>query len=614
MGGVVRAILSPISIIDRDLGRLVLQVVAVVAAFVPGGQPVAAAAALALATVFKPKGPKPEQQERAIKTTLPPRVSAYGTVRLYGAYILYETNEDGFAVDVWAYHEGEVNAILKHYLGDRPVTLSGGYVVSNDGEFGKNADTVQIGTRLGLATETAFSQVISRLPAIWTTNHRGDGVVTGFMISKPVKQENYNDVYPMGGPDAYLMSLVIEAQKVFDWRDPSQSPYDSSTWQFSDNAALCTAHYYMTRAYKDWNTHFAPTLAFWTAAANDCDVAMPLKNGGTEKRYRVALAHKHTDTHKATIGNLLAAWDGFVTSRSDGALVPWSGRFVTPDPADQIGPGEIISYSWDYGLVDEDQFNEVAVSYLSAEHDYTTVDATAWRDDDRISADGELKTTTLENAIPSHAQGRRLAKRLMSKINAPYRGSVTTNERGRKIRGKRYIPLRIEEAGAVFYNGPAEIISLRRNLGTGGVTFDWISADPNIDSWNPATEEGEPAPVGNRVALQPLPPPTIISAYADFSDIGQTGEGETAGSVTGVRVQIVANGPVRDDLTWYTRWRVGTGAWSERQTGDADPGPGVSLVTDYVPYGTSVTVEVAYGTGDGRTSDWSLPTNVDTSP
>lgn len=671
MGGVVRALISPLSIIDKDLGRLALQVVAVVAAFIPGGQPVAAAAALALATVFKPKGPKPEQQERAIKMALPPRVSAYGRVRLYGAYILYVTNEDGYAVDVWAYHDGQIHAILHRYLGDKRIQLNGsGFVLPQDKEFG-DGDTVQIGTRLGLPTETAFSQVISRVPNIWTANHRGDGVVTGFMISKPVKGKNFSDVYPQGGPDAYPLSLVIDAQRVYDWRDPSQDPYDRSTWKYSDNAALCTAHYYMVRAYKDWDTHFAPTLDSWTAAANDCDLPVPLEHGssvstekakkgtramsleslggleagksvvigmsaantvqsiagstvtfttnftedypagtyvqwdggGTEPRYRVALAHKHTDQHKVTIGNLLACWDGFVAARSDGALVAWSGRYVDPDPDDLIGPDEIVSYSWDYGVVDEDQFNEIAVSYLSANHDYTPVDTTAWRDEDAISRDGELKTTTLENAVPSHGQARRLAKRLMAKTMAPNRGSVTTNTLGRKIRGKRFIPLHIEEAGAVFFSGTAEIIRLRRNLQTGGVTFDWIKADPNIDAWNPATEEGEPAPVGNRVAAQPLETPAITSATAELDATG-----------TGARVRIIVEGYDRDDITWFARWRSTTdAAWNEQEYTDIDPGAAALLVTSVVPTEIAVDVSVAYSTGDGRTSEWSPTVTVSTS-
>lgn len=613
MGGVIRAIVSPLSIIDKDLGRLSLQIVAIGANFIPGGQPFAAAAALALATLYKPKGPKPEQQERSIKMSMPPRVSAYGTVRLYGAYILYVTSEDGFAVDVWAFHDGRLDFIERIYLGDKHVTLNGsGFVLpQDDGEFG-DGDTIQIGTRLGLATETAFSEVIARLAGIWTVNHRGDGVATGCMISKPVKAKNFNDVYPSGGPDANAMSIVARGQLVYDWRDPAQDAYDPATWKYSDNAALCTAHYYLNRSNKDWDTHFAPTVAYWTAFANDCDVAMPLKAGGTEPRYRVALAHKHTDPHKTTIGNLLACCDGFVAPRSDGALIAYSGRYVEPDPGDLIGPGEILSWSRDDGIVDEDQLNVVAISYLSAEHDYTAVDATAWRDEDLISEFGEEKPTTLENSVPSHAQGRRLAKRLLDKTMARYRGSVTTNTRGRKIMGKRFIPLHIEEAGTVFYSGPAEIVRLKRTQT--GVQFDWVRANSNVDAWNPATEEGDPAPNGDLPARVPLATPTIISAYPDFSDIGESG-GLEGGTVTGVRVQIVASGPTdREDLTWYARWRVGSSVWSEREYTDADHGPGVSLVTDYVPYGATVTVEVAYSTGDGRTSPWSTPTDVSTTP
>lgn len=603
MGGVARAIVSPLSIIDKDLGRLVLQVTAVVAAFIPGGQPIAAAAALALATLYKPKGPKPEQQERSIKTALPPRVSAYGKVRLYGAYILYATNKDGFACDAWAFHDGRINAISVMYLSDKVITLNGGgFVLPQDKEFG-DGDTVQIGTRLGLPTETAFSQLISRIPTVWSANHRGDGVVTACVIWKPVKSKNYNDVYPQGTPDAYPLSLVIEAQRVYDWRDPTQDAYDETTWKYSDNPALCTAHYYMYRAYKDWDTHFVPTLDSWTAAANDCDTTVPLKAGGTEKRYRICLSHKHTDAHKVTIGNMLATWDGFVAPRGDGALVAWSGRYVAPDPSDMIGMAEIISYSWDYGIADEDQFNEITISYLSADHDYTTVDATSWRDDNAISEDGELKTTTLENAVPSHGQARRLAKRLMSKTMSPNRGSVTTGHEGRKIRGKRFIPLHIEEAGAVFFSGTAEIVRLRRNLSTGGVTFDWIKADANVDAWNPATEEGEPAPVGNRVAPAPLDTPTISTAAAILSGDG-----------TAAQVEVDVDAPDRDDLTWYGRWKLSADVvWNDQEYSDIDGSSVVTLLIGLVPTNESVDVEVAYSTGDGRVSDFSPTETVSTS-
>lgn len=612
MAGVARAIVSPLSIIDRDLGRTVLQVVAVVAPFIPGGAPIAAIAALALATLFKPKGPKPEQAERAIKMPVPPRVSAYGRVKLFGAYVLFTTSKDGYAVDVWAFHDGRIDGVERWYLGDKQVTrLPNGFVQKGeDGSYG-DSNVIQIGASLGLDTETVHAPVLARLPGIWSDQHRGDGVVTGYMVSQPVKAKNFQATYPSGGPDATPLAIVIRAQCVFDWRDPAQSVADLATWQWSENVALQTVHYLLVRAAKDWDTHFAPTLAYWTAFADDCDVEMPLKAGGTEPRYRSCVSHKHTDQHKTVIGNLLACCDGFVAPRSDGALMAFSGRFVLPTVS--IGPDEIVNWSEDEGVVDEDAINEIAVSYLSDRHDFNTVDTTAWQDEDAIAAAGEVKSTTLENQVPSHAQARRLAKRLLSKTMALYRGSVTTTRAGRIVRGQRFIDLHIEEAGEVFFSGPAEITRLSRNLSTGGVTFTWIAADPNVDAWNPETEEGDPAPIGNVVASEPLDQPSIISATASYSPVGQNpeGEDETGEPVdgttsTGARVLIAADGPDRVDLTWFARWRVGTsGSWNEREYADADPGPAVSFLTEFVPLSTEINVQVAYSVGDGRLSPWS---------
>jgi hypothetical protein len=618
MAGVARAIVSPLSIIDKGLGKAVLQVVAVVAPFIPGGAPIAAIAALALATLYKPKTPKPEQTERAIKVAVPPRVSAYGRVKLFGAYCLFQTSTKGVAVDVWAFHDGRIDGIERYYLSDKQVTINAsGFVIEGaDGAYG-DGDTIQIGTRLGLDSETAFSEVIAAVPEVWTTDHRGDGIVTGCMVSKPVKAKNYNKVYPQGGPDATPLGLVVRAQCVFDWRDTSQSVDDPLTWRWSENNALHVVHYYLIRAGKDWQTHFLPTLSYWTAFADDCDVAMPLKNGGTEARYRSCVSHKHTDTHKAVIGNLLACCDGFVAPRSDGALMAFSGRYVPPTVS--VGPDIIVDYSWDEGVVDEDAINEVAITYLSDQHDYTAVDATAWQDVEAIDAAGEIKSTSLDNQVPSHAQARRLAKRLLSKTMALHRGSVTTSRRGRIVRGQRFINLHIEEAGAVFYSGPAEITRLTRNLSTGGVTFTWIAADPNIDEWNPATEEGNPAPVGDVVATEPLSTPTIISATAQYSAVGQTPEGDEpvdpspGQTATGARILIAASGPDRADVTWFARWRVGTsGSWNEREYADADPGPGVSFLTEFVPLATNINVQVSYSVGDGRLSAWSASKVVNT--
>jgi hypothetical protein len=108
-------------------------------------------------------------------------------------------------------------------------------------------------------------------------------------------------------------------------------------------------------------------------------------------------------------------------------------------------------------------------------------------------------------------------KRKVAQAMAPHRGTVTTNSAGRAARGERFVHLRLREAGRTFYDGPAEITALTRNLATGGVTFSWIAADASIDDWNPTTEEGSPASVGTGVAVTDLTTPTIASATATFA-------------------------------------------------------------------------------------------------
>lgn len=652
------------------------------------------------------RSPKPQTTETALRTERPPRNRRFGVGREHGAYFLYETATDGTAVDVMGYHDGQINRIIQHYIGDRRVTLDGsGYVQKqNDGAFGD--DKVQCGVNLGLPSETAWPQVIAKVPDHWTSDHRGDGIVTGFMLSSPVKSKNYQKVYPTGGPNATPMSIAIEGQLVYDWRDDSQDVGDPRTWKFSENVWLHLAKYLLVemsvgpmRPISDsaywtdlsalltarWNAKFAPNVEAWTAAADDADSTVALKgvqtvmsakadagatsitvdrvtglaagmtisiyvsgdnsktetrtvgsvsgttisfSGGldhdhpqgsqviwssdssspaTEPRYRSCVAYTLADPHKGVIANLLGCGDGWLSTTSNGAYILYSGRYIEPTD-DPLGSNEIVSMTIQKGVNEEDAINTIKVSYQSAPHDYNTVATDDWTDDDDIERRGKVLSDSLDNQVPSHSQARRLAKRAMAHLNPAFSGTTIALSSAKRFQGKRYIPMNYVTGGVTLFNRVVQVDKFSRDPKTGQVSIQWHTVDATIDDWNPATEEGNPAPVGNRVALQPVDKPEISSAVANFG-------ADSASGTTGVFLDLTITGaPDRDDITWYARTREqGATVWGERTYSDIDGSASVEIVTEFVPTDTHVEAAVSYQLGDGRVSDWSDTVTVDTS-
>lgn len=563
-----------------------------------------------------PNAPKADTSATAIKTSRPPRYAAYGECRLYWAYALYETASDGTAIDVGAVHDGKLTQVVQLYLADDKITLSGNTVnEGTDGRYGSGK--LKLYWTDGSSPGTPFSAVIAKMGGIWTANHRGDGVVMMALLSSPVKSKHFLDIYPNGVP---VPSMAAKWQACPDLH--ADDPLDESAWSWTENVVRQLAHYMLVReapkptineddpAYPAqlaalrlayWNAKIAPSLVYWQAAQDVCDETVALKAGGTEARYRSCLSHALTSKHGEVKAALLSLCDGWMATRADGSYAIYAGKFY--EPTTTIGPEHIVAYEWEgVGVDDDSAINTLVCSYVSAAHDYNSVETDAWRDEDDIAERGSELSENLDLQTPSWGQVRRLAKRKMARTNALFRGTITTNVAGRIARGHRYINLLIVEAGATFFDGVAEITAVTRNVATGGLTFSWVAADPNIDAWNPATEEGDPAAIGDRVALTPLETPEIDTATA-----------EVASDNTSAQVRLAVIAPDREDLTWYVRWKVASDAvWNEAEYSDVDPDASVELLTGTVPLTTDLELQVAYGVGDGRVSDWSETVTVDT--
>lgn len=562
-----------------------------------------------LKSLFSPGVPKSEAAGTTIRTPISSRVSGFGVARLgLLDQQLYESF-NGAAYDVYADHDGPITSVLTWYLNDDVITIDGSDdVISPDGKKyvdSSGAQVVKLLHREGAATETAYSELTSALGStIWPSTSRGDGVASIALICQPVKSKDWIGCYPNGVP---IPTRAAQLQPVFDPRDGGQTQGTRSTYLWSDNPALVLLAY-LTDANGgmglDYARLIAPAISDWEDAADVCDEAVTLKAGGTEPRYRCWITYKHDAPPADVIKAILASMDGWLGQRGDGALVLKAGKYVAPTVS--IGAEHITAYSLQSLVATDDAINVLNLSYISAAHDYAEEPTDDWVDTADVAARGRRNAQPLNvSTSPSPGQSSRLAKRAMARGLAPYRGWFSTDLAGFEGLGERYLDITIEEAGAVIFDGPVEILDAIFTPGQ-GVQFTFVQADANIDDWIAALEEGDPAPLGDVVVSDPIDPPDIDTAVAFFQ--------ESSPGVEGARIRIDATGPDRPDLTWYIRWKVSTdSSWKESTVLDAAGYPSVTLDTDFVPVGVMIDVEVAYSTGAGQGSDWSSTETVDTS-
>ena len=574
----------------KFIGSILSAIGLAVAIIFSGGTAAIIMAGVALAAsvgavLFAPKAPKPQAAETTLRSPAAPRTFGYGIRRVYGSLAFYGNSTSGASIDVIAYCDCPANSVNAVYINDDVVTISGGAIVHPDAESYVGGVALA-GYNLGATPNTAHSAVVSALPGVWTSDHRGDGVVSGYLIKNPVKEKKFLSTYPQG--DNVQMSLVISMQPCFDFRNIAHDINDSSTWDETHNPVLHFLHYLVFDRGYSYDTAILPKIALWEAAADICDETI-----SSESRYRACLFFNRTDKPHEISASITETFDGWYSIDSLGQISVYAGAYYAPTVT--IDASHIVEYSCQSFVEDENKYNEISVKYYSSLHDYNLVEAEPWRDEGDIAARGIVNSTGIEPQVPSHKQARRLAKIFMARQNAQYRGTVSTNYSGRIAEGQRFVNLEIIEAGAVIFDGVAEITELTRNLETGGVTFNWVLADENAWTWNPATEDGDGAPTGTYPTIDALTDPTITSASYSFDGIAATAE-----------LTIDGTGPNRDDLTWFLRWRYDGGSvWNEQRYDDIAAGASVTLIASLIPVNTDIEVEIAYSTGNGSVSDWS---------
>lgn len=568
-------------------------------------------ATIGLSLALQPGLPKPESGHAPVKQAISPRQFAFGRVRISGPYACYE-ERNGQSYDIVALNQGRVVGFANFYLHDDEVTLPGTLVTAtvdtaiNDGRYRQN---VSIAWRFGAATETAYPNVTSGLPSVWTADHRGDGVASVMVECTGVKAADFQKVYPHGLPQP---SAVIEGMPLWDPRDAGQDPDDPATWidypvwssattyaagtRVLHEIPQTVAHrgYYgvfISRSNGNLNhapdtspSHWIPVfhnpvlqlinyitdtdhgmglerevlidpvLSDWIAEANLCDALVEKADGSFEPRYASSGFATFDTNPEPVIGAILASCDGWLDESGDGTLVIKVG--VYSDPTVTVEARHTVGFSVSYGTADEQTVNELTISYTSPPHGYKEAAGDPWRNEADITARGLRRSQGLSLLwVQSHSQSRRLAKRAMARLSAPLRGSFTTKLWGLRAVGHRWVRLQYPFI-AGLEDAVVEIQKVGIDLLNGRVTFDWLLVDPDtIDVWDPDTEEGEAPPTPGLNASTELPVPENVAA----TPVGSPP----------FHIDVSWDDPDRPDVTWTVRYRLADdgsgnpGAWTD---------------------------------------------------
>lgn len=558
--------------------------------------------------LLAPKPPKPEAAKVPLQQAIPYRIWGVGRTRSAGALMLWESSGPTlFAIQAFAAHR--IRSFNRYWLHDDEVVPDvNGYVAPLPGNRYGNSQNknVRILQRLGLAVETAYAPAVSAFGSsgLWTANHRGDGQASLMMTASANRAKDQNKTFPYGIP-----SLSAEADWAFCWdfRDPAQDPDNPATWTWTQNCAVICAWHLCFNEFGfrlNYRKALLPVLDLWIQEADICDEDVPLAGGGTEKRYQCNGTDSTENGPKTGLNAILAACDGHLVARGDGARILTVGKF-RESRCVTLTDDDIVGHNIQYDVLFEEECNRLIPKFTYPATGYTTTDTDYFEDSDaQVSAGRVLAEEANYQWVHQWRQARRLGKRDWLRLRQKVRGSIDVRLSGINAVYARWsrlhTPNRMPRLNGKLIENRRAVLAITR----GGFSMDIVQHPENIDDWNPVVDEGKQPPV-------PTPPGSDEIEVPVINLVQAKPNGES------VYVRVVVIDPENDSLTPIVRYRLANsgdgnpGAWVEQKFPDAVAAGGfVDLNTNVVPSNKLLDVQVAFETAGGALSEWSPTASV----
>lgn len=533
--------------------------------------------------VQKPSVPKPEDGSYNLKQNVPSDPIILGRAKKGGDYLGLE--ESGGT----AYHEichaaHRIQGYVQHYLHDDPVTVGSDGVVAAIGKKYRSS-TVSIKTRLGLNAETAFADLVSTFPTIYTTAHRGDGLARVLMSVKTVDSEDYLSVFPNQMP---VHTAVIDGALVYDPRDGTQNVNDKDSYKFATNLALLRLHH-LTNPWGGKLGKADMYMPEWSHAADVSDQTVINRAGANEPRYHGGLWFR-ANNDQIQVGRLLdQAGEMVVYERTDGLVGVHAGEYVPP--VIRLDGDSILSLSYKANKSEAATVLAVRGRYTDPNQTYATVDA-AIVGNPYLSDDDTERTKTVDNqVIQSHNHCQRIQTITEIRANAPRVSILANYEEASDVGQYRFVrvhyPPKLKEAIIEITSTP------KLSLANMTVEFSGIVVPETLYDFTASTDEGLPPTVPIRLVSTGVPLPT------DFNVVIMT---DNLGGGNKAAYALATWTPAANSLRYEFEWQPTAGSSQVPNSLVAKSGE-VSARSSYLADGTNYRFRLR-AWSNGVPSDW----------
>ncbi|MDQ2083192.1 phage tail protein [Xanthobacteraceae bacterium Astr-EGSB] len=455
---------------------------------------------IALSSILSPSGQNassvnPTDAKSTFESAEAPELRAIGRVRIGGLKIFGATNGDN-RWRVIANSRGPISGDITHYLGGREVLVDPDGTVQSPPWVHAGVSWVQVHSKPGDGSETAWPQLISEFPSIWTADHRVRGIAQTLLlyISPGLQNDLFLKLYQSGPPE---YERVQAGEPLYDPR------IGATAW--SDNGILACLHIALTFDELSLADFDMPFVAAEATKADELVATLT----GTEKRSRL-WGIWSSETPRATVlaEALMSAGAEIVPRPGDKLGI----RLVDddPDPEITLPLRHIIDIKTRSGPEAVERPNVCIVKYYSPEREYsiTEIDMTGigWaKIDDEVDRFG-TKTKTVElKMCPSAAQAQRIARRIFALARSD-QGVVVTNWVGVSAWGCRTAAIEFPD---LDMTATCAISPPRIDDGAGAVEIPF-AVFPGLTAWNPAVDEAAaPTPTPDLALFGGLPQPAV---------------------------------------------------------------------------------------------------------